>query len=136
MAATLVAATDDVPPDGSYLFTVREPDGSLEEAILVSLSDGVAAWKNFCQHETDQRLDRGRGAARRDDRLICPKHGSAFDVATGDCDNGPASGSTLAAVDVAVRHGQVYLTDEDLEYVRDGGLDDDGDPSSTSHLRF
>jgi nitrite reductase/ring-hydroxylating ferredoxin subunit len=136
MSATLVATTDDVPGDGSYRFTVREPGGDLEEVILVSLSDGVAAWKNFCQHETDQRLDRGRGAARRDDRIICPKHGSSFDVASGVCDNGPAGGSTLAEVDVAVRHGQVYLTDDDLEYVHDGGIDEDGDPSSSTHLRF
>ena len=136
MSATLVTTTDEVPDDGSYRFTVRDPDGRLEEVILVSLSDGVAAWKNFCQHETDQRLDRGRGAARRDDRIICPRHGSAFDVASGVCDNGPASGSTLAEVDVGVRHGQVYLTYDDLEYVHDGGIDGDGDPSSSTHLRF
>jgi nitrite reductase/ring-hydroxylating ferredoxin subunit len=136
VSATLVATTDEVPDDGSYRFTVRDPDGRLEEVILVSLSDGVAAWKNFCQHETDQRLDGGGGAARRDDRIICPKHGSAFDAASGVCDNGPASGSTLAEVDVAVRHGQVYLTDDDLEYVHDGGIDEDGDTASSTHLRF
>jgi len=130
MSPTLVAATDDVPPDGSYLFTVRDPDDGLTEVILVSLRDGVAAWKNGCRHEPDQRLDRG------DDRLICPKHGSTFDVESGDCEDGPARGTTLVEVDVAVRHGQVYLTDDELEYVHDGGIDDNGDPSATSHLRF
>ena len=44
--------------------------------------------------------------------------------------------ATLVEVDVAVRHGQVYLTDDDLEFVAEGGIDDDGDPSSTSHLTF
>ena len=136
MSATLVASADDVPDVGSYLFTVREADGSLEEVILVDLADGVSAWKNFCQHETDQRLDRGSGAAMRDGQLICPKHGSMFDAETGYCDNGKAAGSTLVEVDVAVRHGQVYLTDDDLEFVAEGGIDDDGDPSSTSHLTF
>ena len=136
MSATLVASADDVPDVGSYLFTVREADGSLEEVILVDLADGVSAWKNFCQHETDQRLDRGSGAAMRDGRLICPKHGSMFDAETGYCDNGKAAGSTLVEVDVTVRHGQVYLTDDDLEFVAEGGIDDDGDPSSTSHLTF
>ena len=136
MSATLVTTTDEVPDDGSYRFTVRDPDGRLEEVILVSLSDGVAAWKNFCQHETDQRLDRGTGAAMRDDQLICPKHGSMFDAETGRCDNGKAAGSTLVEVDVAERHDQVYLTDDDLEYVAEGGIDDDGSPSSTSHLTF
>jgi nitrite reductase/ring-hydroxylating ferredoxin subunit len=136
MSATLVASADDVPDVGSYLFTVREADGSLEEVILVDLADGVSAWKNFCQHETDQRLDRGSGAAMRDGQLICPKHGSMFDAETGYCDNGKAAGSTLVEVDVTVRHGQVYLTDDDLEFVAEGGIDDDGDPSSTSHLTF
>ncbi|PSP33816.1 (2Fe-2S)-binding protein [Halobacteriales archaeon QH_10_70_21] len=136
MSATLVASADDVPDVGSYLFTVREADGSLEEVILVDLADGVSAWKNFCQHETDQRLDRGSGAAMRDGRLICPKHGSMFDAETGYCDSGKAAGSTLVEVDVTVRHGQVYLTDDDLEFVAEGGIDDDGDPSSTSHLTF
>ena len=136
MCATLVASTDDVPEVGTYLFTVREPDGSPEEVVLVDFGDGVSAWKNFCQHETDQRLDRGNGAAMRDDRLICPKHGSMFDAETGYCDNGKAAGSTLVEVDVTERHGQVYLTDDDLEYVGEGGIDDDDGPSSTSHLTF
>ena len=136
MSATLVASADDVPDVGSYLFTVREADGSLEEVILLDLEDGVSAWKNFCQHETDQRLDRGSGAAMRDGQLICPKHGSMFDAETGYCDNGKAAGSTLVEVDVTVRHGRVYFTDDDLEFVAEGGIDDDGDPSSTSHLTF
>ena len=136
MCATLVASTDEIPDVGSYLLTVREPDGSLEEVILLDLKDGVSAWKNYCQHETDQRFDRGDGAATRDDQVICPKHGSMFDAETGYCDNGKAAGSTLVEVDVAVRHGQVYLTDDDLEFVAEGGIDDDGSPSSTSHLSF
>ena len=136
MCATLVASTDEIPAVGSYLLTVREPDGSLEEVILLDLEDGVSAWKNYCQHETDQRFDRGDGAVTRDDRIVCPKHGSMFDAETGYCDNGKAAGSTLVEVDVAVRHGQVYLTDDDLEFVAEGGIDDDGSPSSTSHLSF
>ncbi|PSQ18490.1 hypothetical protein BRD02_00475 [Halobacteriales archaeon QS_8_69_73] len=78
MCATLVASTDEIPAVGSYLLTVREPDGSLEEVILLDLEDGVSAWKNY----------------------------------------------------------QVYLTDDDLEFVAEGGIDDDGSPSSTSHLSF
>ena len=42
----------------------------------------------------------------------------------GDCDNGEAAGTTLPSVDIAERHGTVFLTD-----------DDDG-PSSTSHLQL
>lgn len=133
---TLLTAVDDVPENGSYLFTVEEADGGLEEVILVRLADGVSAWKNFCQHETDQRLDRGRGAAMRNGQIICPKHGSMFDAETGYCDNGKAAGSTLVEVDVSVQHGQVYLTDDEVSFSHEGGIDDDGAPSSTSHLSF
>ena len=133
---TRITTVEEVPENGSFLFTVREPDGREEEVILVRLADGIAAWKNFCQHETDQRLDRGRGAAMRDGEIICPKHGSMFDAATGYCDNGKAAGSTLVEVDVAVRHGDVYLTDDDLTFAHEGGIEDDGTPGSSSHLTF
>jgi nitrite reductase/ring-hydroxylating ferredoxin subunit len=56
--ATLITSTDEFPDNGSYLFTVQEADGSLEEVILVSLADGVSAWKNFCQHEAPYHVDR------------------------------------------------------------------------------
>jgi nitrite reductase/ring-hydroxylating ferredoxin subunit len=147
--ADAVADVADVPEVGSYLFTVTEPSGREEEVILVRHggdaggSDGddaaVSAWKNFCMHEPDQRLDRGvgNGAAMRDGRVICPRHGSMFDAATGYCDNGEAAGQTLVEVDVTVRDGVVYLADEGLTYGHAGGIDeDDGLPGSTSHISF
>jgi nitrite reductase/ring-hydroxylating ferredoxin subunit len=143
MTRTRLAAVDDVPEDGSVLFTVRERDGTEEEVILVRCPDGeddaVTAWRNFCQHETDQRLDRGFGAAVREGEVVCPKHGSMFDTCTGYCDNGKAAESYLSAVDVAVDDGDVYLTDRTVEFAHEGGIDDDdgdGGPSSTSHLTF
>ncbi|MFC5970001.1 Rieske (2Fe-2S) protein [Halomarina salina] len=159
--ATRVASVEEVPDVGSYLFTVREADGDAEEVILVRAEGcetttgdavdeewAVLAWKNFCQHETDQRLDRGRGAAMRDGEVICPKHGSFFDACSGHCDNGKAAGSTLVPVSVTVNRGVVYLTDDDCTYLHEGGIEpgDDGDdadgdddddiPGSTSHLSF
>ena len=140
---TRVADVEEVPEVGSYLFTVRESGGDEEEVILVRCEDGestVKAWKNFCQHETDQRLDRGtgNGAVMRDGGVVCPKHGSVFDSCSGYCDNGKAAGSTLVEVDIEVEDGSVYLTDDDLTYRHDGGIDDDDDdmPSSSSHLTF
>ena len=159
--ATRVANVEEVPDVGSYLFTVREADGDAEEVILVRSegcetttgdavdeSTAVLGWKNFCQHETDQRLDRGMGAAMRDGEIICPKHGSFFDSCSGYCDNGKASGSTLVPVSVTVRDDAVFLTDDDCTYLHEGGIedgdrggtddsdDDDGMPGSTSHLTF
>lgn len=132
-----ITTTDEVPEQGSFLFTVTEADGREEEVILIRDSeDEIAGWKNFCQHEIDQRLDRGNGAATRDGGIICPKHGSIFDGSTGYCDNGKAAGSTLAEVDIAVNRGDVYLTDDDLTFEHLGGISDDDMPGSSSHLGF
>lgn len=134
---TRIAEVTEIPMDGSLLVTVREADGAKEEVIVVRTADCVAAWKNFCQHETDQRLDRGFGAAIRDGEIVCPKHGSMFDGCTGYCDSGKAAESTLVSVDVAVEEGVVYLTDDGCTYLHEGGIDDDDDmPSSSSHLSF
>jgi len=133
-----ITSADEVPERGSFLFTVTQADGSKEEVILVRFGDGIAAWKNFCQHEIDQRLDRGvgPGAAMRDGEIICPKHGSSFDAETGYCDNGKAAGSTLVEVDVTVNRGDVFLVDDDCEFAHEGGIDDGDMPGSTSHLSF
>ncbi|SFL66444.1 Ferredoxin subunit of nitrite reductase or a ring-hydroxylating dioxygenase [Halogranum rubrum] len=135
---TRVTELSELSAGESVLITVRDADGSEEEVIVVRTDECVAGWKNFCQHETDQRLDRGFGAAIRDGDIVCPKHGSMFDGCTGYCDNGEASESTLVAVDVDVRDDVVYLTDDECEYLHEGGIDDDDDdmPSSSSHLTF
>jgi len=139
---TRVVDVSEVPEVGSYLFTVRERGGDEEEVILVRC-DGeegpVRAWKNFCQHETDQRFDRGvgNGAVMRDGGVVCPRHGSVFDACSGYCDNGKAAGSTLVEVDIEVEDGTVYLTDDELTYRHEGGIEDDDDlPGSSSHLTF
>ncbi|WP_435195961.1 Rieske (2Fe-2S) protein [Natronomonas sp. EA1] len=134
-----ITTVDEVPEHGSFLFTVTEPNGREEEVILVHAADGIAAWKNFCMHEPDQRLDRGvgNGAAMRDSQIICPRHGSMFDAETGYCDNGDARGQTLVEVEIAVNRGDVYLTDDDLTFAHVGPIEeDDGLPDSTSHIGF
>ena len=99
----------------------------------------VRAWINRCTHE-DQRLYRKEvGAVTRGGSVVCPKHGSAFDTCEGSCDNGEAAGTTLRSIDVEVRDGAVFLTDDDLTYLYEGLPDDDGDdegPASSSHLTF
>ena len=140
---TRLTSVESVHEEGSYVCLVRESSGADGEVVVVPCEDGVAAYRNFCVHESDQRLAReGIGAILRDGEIICPRHGSTFDSCSGFCDNGKAEGLTLAEVDVAVEDGDVYLVDDGLTYLWDGGLgDDDGDetgdgPSSTSHVNF
>jgi nitrite reductase/ring-hydroxylating ferredoxin subunit len=133
---TRLTTLDDLEADPPYLCTVTDPHGSEEEIIVIPCDSGVAAWVNRCTHEA-QRLERGYGASLRDGELVCPKHGSLFDACEGDCDNGPAAGTTLVDVGVTVNRGDVFLTDDDYTYQHDGGIDDDDDgPDSTSHLQL
>ncbi len=133
-----LTSVETVHDEGSWLFTIRDEHGAREEVVLVPCESGVEAWVNRCTHE-DQRLHReGDGATIRDSGIVCPRHGSIFDRCSGACDNGEAAGTTLPSVDVTVEDGQVYLTDEDVDYLGTGGVDDDdeGGPSSTSHLQL
>ncbi len=146
-----LTTVETVHEEGSWLFTVRNQYGEQEEIILVPCEDGgeqrsagsrpqaddsVAAWLNRCTHEA-QRFDTGRGVAMRDGQLICPRHGSMFDACSGDCDNGDAAGTTLPSVDITVSgDGIVYLTDDELTFVHEGGVDEDDGPGSTSHISF
>ncbi|KOX96993.1 Rieske (2Fe-2S) protein [Halorubrum sp. ASP1] len=153
MSGYRLTAVETVLEEGSWAFTAREGDAD-REVVLVPCadeSDGwgdevdsgggqpVRAWINRCTHEA-QRLHReGVGAVTRGGSVVCPKHGSAFDACEGSCDNGEAAGTTLRSIDIEVRDGAVFLTDDDLTYLYEGLPDDDGDadgPASSSHLTF
>ncbi|MFP8951818.1 Rieske (2Fe-2S) protein [Natrialbaceae archaeon A-arb3/5] len=138
-----LTSVETVKENGSWLFTVRDRHGTNEEVFLVPCDVNgrppVEAWVNRCTHER-QRLHReGVGAVLRDGGIVCPRHGSVFDACSGHCDNGEAADTRLSSVDITVENGQVYLTDDDVSYLREGGSDDDDDdggPRSTSHLQL
>ena len=153
MSGYRLTTVETVLEEGSWAFTAREGDED-REVFLVPCADEpdagatgerdgeeqpVRAWINRCTHE-DQRLYREEvGAVTRGGSVVCPKHGSAFDSCEGSCDNGEAAGTTLRSIDVEVRDGAVFLTDDDLTYLYEGLPDEDGDdegPASSSHLTF
>jgi len=133
-----ITSLDSVPEDGTFLFTVDDLDADeCKEAILVRLDDGVAGWLNYCQHYTHIKLDKGSGAPRRGDEIVCANHGAYFEVDTGYCTYGPCEGAYLTQVTVAVEDGDVYLTDLDYEFVREGPMETDPtDLASRSNLEF
>ncbi|MCU4800170.1 Rieske 2Fe-2S domain-containing protein [Halobacteria archaeon HArc-gm2] len=131
-----IVALDEVPEDGSLLFTATVADGDERvEAILLRLTDGVVAYENYCQHWTDVRLDSGSGAALRNDELVCEKHGAYFEMDSGYCNFGPCEGATLEAVEIAVEDGAVYLADDRYAFEHLGPAADE-DLSSGSRIGF
>lgn len=115
MDADRVVSLDEIPADSTFLFTVREGFDE-KEVVLVRLADGIGAWRNYCPHWSDVRLDKGSGAELRDDELVCTRHGATFEPDTGHCTHGPCEGAYLEEVDVELRDDVVYLTDEDYEF--------------------
>lgn len=138
-----LTSVETVEEAGSWLFTVRDGHGEDQEVLLVPCEGpdgGIEAWVNRCTHEAQALHREGVGAVIRNGGIVCPKHGSVFDSCSGYCDNGEAAETTLVSVEIEVENGQVYLTDEAVRFVSDGGSGDDGvasdSPSSTSHLQL
>ncbi len=114
-----IAAVEELPDDTTFLFTIREGFDE-EEAILVTDDGDVRAWRNYCQHWTDVRLDKGDGASMRDGELVCGKHGALFEADTGLCTYGPCEDAVLDEIEITVEDGDIYLTDDDYEFVEQG----------------
>ena len=132
-----ITALGDVPADTTFLFTLRDAAGEEDEAILTRVDGEVAAWINRCMHFTHIRLDKGSGAPKRDGEIVCANHGAYFEDDTGLCTYGPCEGAYLGTVEVEARDGAVFLTDDDYEFVREGGIETDpADLSSKSNIEF
>jgi nitrite reductase/ring-hydroxylating ferredoxin subunit len=129
-----VASLDEVPDDGTFLFTARGDDG-LREIILLRLNGEVVAYENYCQHWTDVRLDKGSGALVRNDEIVCQKHAATFETDSGYCNFGPCEGSYLDRVEIDVTDGEVFLGGNDyvFEHVGPSG---DQPQSSGSRIDF
>ncbi|MFB6303853.1 MAG: (2Fe-2S)-binding protein, partial [Haloferacaceae archaeon] len=62
--------------------------------------------------------------------------GAYFESDSGLCTFGPCEGAYLNDVEVTVRDGDVYLTDDDYEFVRLGAERDELDLASESNVEF
>lgn len=144
MASSPITTVEEVPEDGTFLFTVRASDdaptdgGTDErEAILLRTEDGIVCWRNYCQHFTDVRLDEGSGAPMRDGEIVCANHGAMFERESGLCTFGPCEGAYLNEIGLTVEEGEIYLADPNYEFVDVGGIErDPADLSSTSNVEF
>jgi nitrite reductase/ring-hydroxylating ferredoxin subunit len=133
-----ITAVENVPADGTILFTVLDgASGEDDEAILTRDDGEITGWLNRCQHFRHVRLDKGSGAPERNGELVCANHGALFEADTGRCTHGPCEGATLHAIEIAVRDGAAYLADDAYEFAREGGIETDpADLTSTSNVEF
>ncbi|MUW14594.1 Rieske 2Fe-2S domain-containing protein [Halorubrum sp. CBA1125] len=153
-----IAPVEDVPEDSTLLVTLRPADadaietgdsdvgavgrgegdvgaaddGTPEvEAILTRAASEVTAFRNYCPHWTDVRLDRDDGAFVRDGEVFCQKHGATFEAEAGYCTFGPCEGAVLEPIDVAVADDAVFLADDAYDFVRHGPARRDAEASGS-----
>lgn len=133
-----ITSLDEVPADGTFLFTLREKaTEETTEAILVRSDDGVTAWLNYCRHFTHVRLDTGSGGELRANEIVCTSHGAMFDSASGVCTYGPCEGATLESISVRIDDDAVSLADPEYEFVGVGpDKNEAADLTSTSNPMF
>ncbi|MFP8889029.1 Rieske (2Fe-2S) protein [Natrialbaceae archaeon A-CW2] len=126
-----------VPTETTTIVQVETADNEEKEIILHRQNGDVTAWVNACQHYRHIPIDKGEGAAMRNGEFVCQNHGAYFEADSGYCTFGPCEGAYLDSVDVAVEDGDVYLTDENYDFVGTGPLEtDDTDLASTSNVEF
>ena len=94
-----LTAVSDVPVGGA----VSAKDSSGAPVIVSQPTKGdVVAFSAICTHK-------GCTVAPQGDQLVCPCHGSTYDLATGDNTGGPAP-KPLAKIPVKVEGGKVVET--------------------------
>jgi nitrite reductase/ring-hydroxylating ferredoxin subunit len=106
-----VAPVSAVPTDSTLRCEGRT--GRRGTEIILRRDDGeVFAWRNSCPHKPKVPLDPGGGAIVDDEQLVCHEHGARFECGDGVCTYGPCRGDALDEIEVRVRDGDVFLTDE------------------------
>jgi nitrite reductase/ring-hydroxylating ferredoxin subunit len=113
--AYAICAETDIPNKRGRAFSLVRVagDGSEEpwHIFIVRWGKHTVGYVNRCPHdgvnldwETNQFLDEsGR-------LIVCGKHGSKFELATGKCIEGPCLGKGLEPVSVAVIDGDICVT--------------------------
>lgn len=97
---------DDIVDGGARAVLVDT--GESWDLVLLRRGDKVFAYHNVCTH-AGRKLDYAPGEFLLDKgRIICPVHGSTFDIESGVCCGGPAAGP-LKSVPVTVVDGEVRL---------------------------
>jgi len=84
---------------------VNECDVDGRRVIVVNVGGTLHAVSNVCPHVS---LPLGGGFVS-EDTIVCPFHGSVFNLATGECVEGPAAGDSIDVYAVQVEGDDVLV---------------------------
>jgi nitrite reductase/ring-hydroxylating ferredoxin subunit len=112
----VICGMSDIPSQKARGFRlVRLDENGVQRPlsiVVVRWGRRVFGYVNRCPHdgvnldwERDTFLDPNYGT-----RLMCGKHGAMFDLATGECVDGPCKGDSLEPVALAVLDDDICIT--------------------------
>jgi nitrite reductase/ring-hydroxylating ferredoxin subunit len=130
MDAYIICSTSDIPSRKARGFKLVEvgEDGAPRTLSIVVVRWGkhVFGYVNRCPHhgsnldwERETFLEPNYGT-----RLMCGKHGALFELATGECVDGPCKGASLQPVALAVLDNDICITGVTLFEEEDDGAED------------
>lgn len=113
-----IAPVAEIPSESTLRCEVMDGRRATEIILRREHEEDVFAWRNSCPHKPKVPLDPGGGAIVDGGQLVCHEHGARFECDDGFCTYGPCRGDTLDGIDVEVRDGEVYLSDERFDACR------------------
>ncbi len=109
-----VGSLTELEDPGCREFTVGEGDWPFR-GFVVRQGDDVFGYQNVCAHAGHPlNWSPHKFLTKDQSAIICASHGATYDIKTGVCIAGPASGRSLRAVEVAVRDGVIYVQRPDI----------------------
>lgn len=114
-SAYAICGFNDIPSRRAMGFhlVILDEDGSHRPwpIIVVRWGKQVFGYLNRCPHKgVNLDWDRNQFLDPSGIRLMCGKHGSAFELGTGRCVDGPCKGSGLTAITLTVLEGDICVT--------------------------
>lgn len=112
--AYAICSMSDIPSQkarGFHLMRVDE-DGTRRPWPIVVIRWGRQAfgYVNRCPHDNvNLDWERNQFLDPNHPRLMCGKHGSVFDIATGACIDGPCKGQSLEPVPLAILDNDICV---------------------------
>ncbi|MDZ4731859.1 MAG: Rieske 2Fe-2S domain-containing protein [Xanthomonadales bacterium] len=100
----------EVSAEGKEVMT--ENEGKRCYLMLFQRAGEVVGYHNVCPHQgRNLNFAPDRFLFDPAGRLVCPHHGALFDVADGECLQGPCQGASLRKIELHIEDGNVLLDD-------------------------